>query len=117
VVRRATRPIDPPTVSNFVAMAAPAGGRDRYDAGEIESVLITAWTAFGAARIESHRSGPQTVAVHTGFWGCGAFGGHGVLMLILQILAAEMGSVDWFSTQAMAKKARTRSLKPEAQST
>ena len=31
---------------------------------------------------------PAPVVVHSGFWGCGAFGGNRVLMLMLQIAAA-----------------------------
>jgi hypothetical protein len=31
--------------------------------------------------------------VHTGFWGCGAFGGNRVMMTLLQALAAEMAGV------------------------
>ena len=33
------------------------------------------------------------VIVHTGFWGCGAFGGNRVMMTLLQALAAEMAGV------------------------
>ncbi len=32
--------------------------------------------------------------IHTGFWGCGAFGGNRVLMTTLQILAAEMAGLE-----------------------
>ena len=60
----------------------PVGGRGRYRVDEIEQVLVTAYTAFRAAVLESARSlGPGCpVVVHTGFWGCGAFGGNRVLM-------------------------------------
>lgn len=34
------------------------------------------------------------MVVHTGWWGCGAFGGNRVLMAILQLIAAEMAGVD-----------------------
>ncbi|MFN8177613.1 MAG: hypothetical protein U0167_06790 [bacterium] len=95
-VRRATARIDPPTVTNLIAMAAPAGGRGRYLAQTIERILITALTAFRAAVMESDRSrdGAGPVAVHTGFWGCGAFGGDRVLMALLQMIAAQMAEVD-----------------------
>jgi hypothetical protein len=47
----------------------------------IEFVLATAFTGFSAARLESARLNPSpVVAIHTGFWGCGAFGGNRVLM-------------------------------------
>ena len=96
VVRRATTRIDPPTITNLIAMAAPSVGTGRYRADEIEGVLATAFTAFRAAAIESARSrgAGSPVVVHTGFWGCGAFGGNRVLMTTLQAIAAELAGVD-----------------------
>ena len=95
VVRRATTPIDPPTITNLIAMAARRGLRGRYGADEIESVLTT-FTGFRAAVLESHRErGPRTsVAIHTGYWGCGAFGGNRVLMALLQVFAAGIAGLD-----------------------
>ena len=47
--------------------------------------------------LESKRAsttgGDAAVVVHTGWWGCGAFGGNRVLMAILQVIAAEMAGV------------------------
>ncbi len=91
VVRAATSRIDPPTISNVIAMAAPAYGRGRYTAREIEGILATAFTGFRAAVMES---GDAPVAVHTGFWGCGAFGGNRVLMALLQIFAGELAGIE-----------------------
>ncbi len=95
-IRRATTQIDPPTITNLIAMAALPGGSGRYDIDEIEYVLRTAYTAFRAAVLESARSRGSgcRVVVHTGFWGCGAFGGNRVLMTALQILAAEMAGLE-----------------------
>jgi hypothetical protein len=91
-VREATTVVDPPTISNILAIAAPYGGRGRYRREQIELALATAFTGFQAAVLESRRSaGPDAeIAVHTGFWGCGAFGGHRVLMSLVQVLAAGM---------------------------
>jgi hypothetical protein len=96
VVRRATTPIDPPTASNLVAIAALAGGRGRYTRDHIHRTLVTAYTGFRAAVLESERliGGPARVAVHTGYWGCGAFGGNRVLMAMLQVLAARMAGLE-----------------------
>jgi hypothetical protein len=95
-IKRATIRIDPPTLTNLISMASLAVCYGRYRVDEIEYVLRTAYTAFRAAVMESTRSrGTESpVAVHTGFWGCGAFGGHRVLMTILQIIAAEMAGMD-----------------------
>jgi hypothetical protein len=95
-VRAATRRIEPPTITNFIAMAAPAYGFGPYTRETIEHVLQTAYTGFAAAVAESARvAGPDTpVVIHTGFWGCGAFGGDRVLMTVLQLVAAGMTDVD-----------------------
>ncbi|MBI4493235.1 MAG: hypothetical protein HY690_10640 [Chloroflexi bacterium] len=95
-VIRATTRLDPPTITNLIAMAAPSGGYGRYSVHEIEHVLVTAFTAFRAAVLESTRcrGAGCPVVIHTGFWGCGAFGGNRVLMATLQVLAAEMAGVD-----------------------
>ncbi len=59
-IQRATMRIDPPTVTNVIAMASISGGYGRYDIDEITYVLSTAYTAFRAAVLESTRSrGPK----------------------------------------------------------
>lgn len=96
VVRRATTVIDPPTRSNILAIAAPACGSGGYTTMTIQRVLETAYTGFRAAVAESRRASGAAVrtAIHTGFWGCGAFGGNRTLMTMLQGLAAAMAGVD-----------------------
>jgi hypothetical protein len=96
VVRRATVHIDPPTVTNIIAMAAPSYRSGRYARDTIERVLVTAYTGFAAAVAESEVIGGAgaPTAIHTGYWGCGAFGGDRVLMSLLQVLAAGMAGVD-----------------------
>jgi hypothetical protein len=95
-VARATTRIDPPTITNLIAMAAPPGGYGRYRIDEIELVLSTAFTGFRAAALESERDRGVgvRVAVHTGYWGCGAFGGNRVLMALLQVVAARLAGLD-----------------------
>jgi hypothetical protein len=86
VVREATTRIDPPTTSNILAMVAPYGGRGRYQREQIGLAISTAYSGFRAAVLESRRTaGPDApVAIHSGFWGCGAFGGNRVMMTLLQ---------------------------------
>ena len=98
VVRRAARAIDPPTITNLIAMAAPVGGPGRYTLEEIEQVLTTAYTGFAAAVLESEEAAGRDArtVIHTGFWGCGAFGGNRTLMPILQMLAARLAGVERF---------------------
>ena len=94
-VRRATTRLEPPTVTNLIAMAAPGYGRGAYTAEQIEMILVTAYTAFSAAAAESARLADSgaSVVVHTGYWGCGAFGGNRILMAALQVLAARMAGI------------------------
>lgn len=95
-VREAATRIDPPSISNILAIVAPYGGRGRYRREEIGLALATAYSGFRAAVVESRRvagSGAR-VGVHSGFWGCGAFGGNRVMMTLLQVLAADMAGVD-----------------------
>jgi hypothetical protein len=95
VVRRAIRVIDPPTLSNLIAIAAPGGGRGPYFRAQLEGILVTAFTGFAAARHESRRRWPDVaVEIRTGFWGCGAFGGNRHAMTLLQLLAARLAGID-----------------------
>ncbi len=108
-VKRATRRILPPTLSNLIAVAAPSGGWGPYSKRGIEYILTTAYTGFRAAVMESKRIGrtESQVVVHTGFWGCGAFGGNRHLMAILQILAAGMAEVDRLVFHAVSAEGMT----------
>jgi hypothetical protein len=94
-VAAATQVLSPPTTSNILAMEAPAGGSGRYTGREIGYILGTALTGFAAARRESGRDRPQppAVVVHTGFWGCGAYGGDRTLMALLQLLAGRLAGL------------------------
>lgn len=94
-VREATTRIDPPTISNIIAIVAPYGGRGRYQREQIGLAIGTAYSGFRAAVLESRRTaGPDAmVAIHSGFWGCGAFGGNRVMMTLVQLLAADMAGV------------------------
>jgi len=120
-VRDATTAIDPPTITNLVAMAAPAYGAGRYTSQQVERILTTAYTGFRAAALESARQIGHGVPVfvHTGFWGCGAFGGNRVLMAILQALAAEMAGVErlLFHTGGVRGEAPLRSALQTIEST
>ena len=89
-VRAALRVFPTPTLSNLIAIAAPVGS-GIYTRQQITSILYTAFTGFRAAVLSS----PQhPVEIHTGFWGCGAFGGNRPLMVALQLLAARLADVD-----------------------
>ena len=93
-IQNATRAILPPTVTNIIAMEAPADGYGTYSDETIEYILSTAVTGFAAARSESLQNGATQVTIHTGFWGCGAYGGNRILMTSLQIIAANLAGID-----------------------
>lgn len=91
----ATKPLNPPTFTNIIAMEAPSGGYNFYEYELIEFILATAFTGFSAAKVESQlQFTDPIIIIHTGFWGCGAYGGNRVLMALLQLLAARLAQVD-----------------------
>eukprot|EP00771_Trimastix_marina_P002318 gnl/Trimastix_PCT/3444.p1 GENE.gnl/Trimastix_PCT/3444~~gnl/Trimastix_PCT/3444.p1 ORF type:complete len:412 (+),score=72.67 gnl/Trimastix_PCT/3444:63-1238(+) len=91
-IRRATTVLTPPFLTNLIAMEAPPGGQGEYTKGTIEYILITAYTAFRAAKKLTPEG--KLCVVHTGNWGTGAYGGDKILMALLQCLAARMARVD-----------------------
>jgi hypothetical protein len=95
-VKAATRPLCPPTISNILAIAAPAYGYGTYTREQIDYVLAAAHTGFLAAQRESATIQPTCARteIHTGFWGCGAFGGNRTLMTILQALSGALAGVE-----------------------
>lgn len=81
-------------LSNILAISAPTGS-GAYQYSQIEDILLNAYTGFKAAILESERLGAlqRDVQIHTGWWGCGAFGGNRTLMAMLQLLAAQMSGI------------------------
>ncbi|MBS1557389.1 MAG: hypothetical protein JST69_01575 [Bacteroidetes bacterium] len=90
-IRKAVNIITPPTITNLICIAAPDGGEGSYQLAEIIYALKAAYTGFKAAMIES---GTDSVIIHSGYWGCGAYGGNRILMTWLQALAATLAGVD-----------------------
>jgi len=94
----AVQVLNPPTTSNILAIAAPSPSTGFYSIGQIRGILGAAYAGFRAAVLDSE--GPAVL--HTGFWGCGAFGGNRHLMTQLQLLAAGLADIAevhfWFGT-------------------
>ena len=85
----------PPTMSNILAIEAPSGGTGLYTRAQIAFVLHTAYAGFRAAHHETLLKDHEArTVVHTGFWGCGAYGGNRVLMTVLQLIAAHLAGVE-----------------------
>jgi len=108
-VRSGAVALTPPTLSNILALAAPSGGYGPYTDQDLQGTLRTAYSGFAAAAREGGRllGRPVRTVIHTGFWGCGAFGGNRTVMTILQALAADLAGVDLVFHGVDAKGAAT----------
>jgi hypothetical protein len=125
--------IDPktgsPYYSNIIAIEAPKYGHGSYTFDTIKKILATAYSGFLAARFESlvekgilernheenqehtkinakeEESVPKPrVVIHTGNWGCGAYGGNISIMSCLQIAAAHLAGIDKIIYHAMGSQ-------------
>ena len=99
-----------PQTANIIAIEAPSYGEGQYTADDIRFIVTTAYTGFKAAQIlanktytlnantksESNQENTNTprTKVHTGWWGCGAYGNNRQLMLVAQILAANWAQIN-----------------------
>jgi hypothetical protein len=90
----ATKILSAPTLSNIIAIAAPTG-RGVYTSAQLGDILETVVVAFQAAILETRHqwSSAESVEIHTGWWGCGAFGGNRVVMALMQLVGASLTGV------------------------
>ncbi len=96
-----------PALTNLLAIAAPSGGRGRYQRQQFDYIVRTAFTGFAAAREESARLWPGApVDIRTGFWGCGAFGGNRTVMIALQVLAAQLAGIERLTFYTVTQSGR-----------
>ena len=113
-LQKAFQSVQPPQIVNLIAIEAPSYCEGRYTPEQVKYILTACYTGFKAAQILANkaaalktgfpqtptrrgsRSGPNTFAtiIHTGWWGCGAYGNNRQMMLITQILAANWAQVD-----------------------
>ena len=111
-LRRAFKKLQPPQTVNLIAIEAPSYGTGVYTRDQIKFVLTNCFTGFKAAQILANKTyemnprnrgiAPQRsdhsrafyTVIHTGWWGCGAYGNNRQLMLISQIIAARWAQVD-----------------------
>ncbi|CAB4432839.1 unnamed protein product [Rhizophagus irregularis] len=125
--------IDPktgnPYYSNIIAIEAPKYGHGKYTFNTIKKILATGYSGFLAAKFESlvekgilernheenqehtkinineEESVPKPrVIIHTGNWGCGAYGGNITIMSCLQIAAAHLAGIDKIVYHAMGNQ-------------
>ena len=98
-----------PQLVNLIAIEAPSYGHGLYSFEQIQFILITAFTGFKAARLLAKKTralnlglssvrstdhSPLRTVIHTGWWGCGAYGNNRQMMILTQILAAHWAGID-----------------------
>ncbi|UJR33249.1 hypothetical protein I4U23_020704 [Adineta vaga] len=96
--------LNPPQIINLIAIEAPKYGYGSYTHQQIEYILQACFTAYSAAKVlantayelKTHQSVKASLKtyIHTGWFGCGAYGGDRTIMIVLQILAAKMAGID-----------------------
>jgi hypothetical protein len=96
--------LNPPQIVNLIAIEAPRHGQGLYTSQQIDYILQECFTAYLAAKtlasityVLNNRRLPSAslkTYIHTGWFGCGAYGGNRIIMIILQILAAKMAGID-----------------------
>lgn len=68
---KATKVLDPPSISNIIAIEAPKNGSGQYSRSTITGILTTAYSGFLGAKMEAlilnNKEMPK-VEIHTGFW-------------------------------------------------
>ncbi len=91
---------------NLIAIEAPSHGRGTYTREQIDYILVTCYSGFKAAQMlakKTHalntRNAPSRnqrfrTIIHTGWWGCGAYGNNRQMMILTQILAAYWAQID-----------------------
>ncbi|NCN42334.1 hypothetical protein GW916_13920 [bacterium] len=96
-VHRSIEFVQQPQLVNICAMEAPWPRSGQYSFDDIEDGLVTALTGMFAireeTRLQNHGENCQDLKVHTGNWGCGAYGGNPVLMLTIQVIAATLANI------------------------
>ena len=87
--------LKPPTMSNIIAMDAPAGSEGVYTHETLLDIWTTALTSFYGAVSEAKtcNGDASECTIHTGWWGTGAYGGNRTLMAIMQVIAARAAGV------------------------
>lgn len=84
----------PELKTNIIAIAAPACGNGTYTREQLQLILETLISSFGGAVKQSKLARRTTTVIHSGNWGCGAFGSNRELMYLCQIYAASVCGVD-----------------------
>jgi len=105
VIVKATQVFDNPTTTNLICMAAHKSSWGTYTLPQIKYLFSTALTSFTAAKVEAATIDKNLkIVIHTGNWGCGAFGGNLELVVIVQIMAGIAAGIDEIIYHSFDKK-------------
>jgi hypothetical protein len=91
--------LTPPTLSNILAISSLAIHKPgaKYTAEEIHYLFRTALAGFAAIIdfVHSKNVGDvkRPIILHTGNWGCGAFGGSVIMMTLIQLFSARLAGL------------------------
>ncbi len=77
------------TYSNIMAICSLNGFSGFYTPSQIGWLMTNLYGAFYNAK----RISNTNIAVQTGFWGCGAFGGNKTLMVAIQVIVAYIANI------------------------
>ncbi|CAF1264786.1 unnamed protein product [Rotaria sordida] len=99
-----------PQTVNLIAIEAPSHGQGIYTREQVNYIITTCYVGFKAAQIlaqktyalntKSRRSSNRSsntrfrTIIHTGWWGCGAYGNNRQMMILAQMLAAYWTQID-----------------------
>ncbi|UJR08246.1 hypothetical protein I4U23_012519 [Adineta vaga] len=102
--------LDKAQTVNLIAVEAPSHGHGVYTRDQIDYILVTCYVGFKAAQILAHKTHDLNILnktipsreaskkfrtiIHTGWWGCGAYGNNRQMMILTQILAAYWTEID-----------------------
>ncbi|CAF3459774.1 unnamed protein product [Rotaria socialis] len=104
----------PSQVVNLIAIEAPSHGEGCYTDDQISYIVANCYASFKAAQIlapkthamnlHTSRSSDRNLSykdanhfhtiIHTGWWGCGAYGNNRQMMIITQMLAAHWAQIN-----------------------
>lgn len=91
-VKKKVGVVDGKFFNNIIAVAAPTpNSYEEYSERELEYIIQALVSSFGPAK---KLSGEKKCVIHTGNWGCGAFGGNRELMYLVQLYVANLFGVD-----------------------
>eukprot|EP01080_Neovahlkampfia_damariscottae_P001778 gene1778-547_t len=94
-IKKVTTIIEPSTYSNIVSIEAPRPSKGIYTKQQITYALGASYTGFYSAKLETYILGKESIVIHTGDWGTGAFGGNKILMYVIQILSAQLVGINY----------------------